>query len=353
MKIAMIVPALVNKGPVIVAKDLCTKYVSWGHKCVVFYFDEKNEIEFPCETNRIEFWKKRDFSDFDIVHTHQYRPDAYAYIHRLYKQTIVVSTLHQHIEQQLKYDDSRSNLANKFGVITWFLFLKRFHKIVALTPFHEKYYIEKGLNTCVINNGRFVNTSLDIDAEDTESILYLKSKHIVLASVAFVTARKGLDQAISAVSDNEQYALMVVGDGPDLDRLKDLAKEKGIEDRCLFVGNKKDGYRYLKYADIFVLCSYAEGFPLALIEASAYGVPAVCSDIEAISSIMSSNEVCYYHLGEIGSLREAINYAEKNKDTLSSKMKMKYKTNFSDEAMAKKYVSLYESLIRKTKGWKD
>lgn len=343
----MIVPALANKGPVIVSKDLCTKYIEWGHECVVFYFDEKIELDFPCETKRIHFWKKLDFSSFDVVHTHQYRPDAFVYVHKVYKQTKVVSTLHQHIEQQLKYDNSRNPILNRFGVYTWFYFLKCFDKVISLTSFHETYYKRKWLDTCVIANGRFVDTSLDIDCEDGERIAFLKSKYTLLASVAYVTIRKGLEQAIYAIVNNETYALMIVGDGPDLNRLKELAKNIGVEDRCLFVGNKSNGYRYLKYADVFLLCSYAEGFPLALIEASAYGIPAVCSDIEAITSVMDSDEVSFYHLGDINSLRNAIDYTIKNRQVLSSAIMHKYKTCFSDEAMAKKYISLYTSLIKK------
>lgn len=341
----MIVPALVNKGPVLVAKDLCTQYVALGHECVVFYFDKEVELDFPCKIRRISFWKSLNFSDFDIIHTHQYRPDAYVYIHKLYTQSKTISTLHQHIEQQLKYDNSRNSILNKFGIYSWFHFLKHFDKIVSLTSFHELYYKNRGLNTCVISNGRFVNTSLNVDAEDIESIEYLKSRYILLTSVAYVTIRKGLEQAIYAISNDDRYALMIVGDGPDLDRIKRLSKEIGVEDRCLFVGNKANGYRYLRYADIFLLCSYAEGFPLALIEAGAFGVPAVCSDIEAISSVMSPDEVSYYQLGAIESLKKAIEYAVESREQLSSKMREKYKTSFSDEVMAKKYISLYKSLI--------
>ena len=40
MKIAMILPSLANKGPILVARDLCIEYKKMGHECSVFYFDD-------------------------------------------------------------------------------------------------------------------------------------------------------------------------------------------------------------------------------------------------------------------------------------------------------------------------
>lgn len=348
MKIAMLIPALVNKGPIIVVHDLCSQYVKRGHECTVFYFDKRVELNFSCRIKRINIWDKIDFSQFDIVHSHMYRPDAYIYIHRLYKQNVIlISTLHQHIEQQLKLDDSRNKYLNMLGIHSWFLFLKRFDMIVSLTSFHADYYRRKGLKTCVITNGRYIDFSLDVDNVDMHNIERLKSEYVLLSTVAYVTIRKGLDQILYAMVKDARYALMIIGDGPDLGRLKELSKELGIEHRCLFIGDKLNGYRYLKFADIFLLCSYTEGFPLALIEASAYKLPTVCSDIESITSVMSSEEVVFYHLNDIDSLKRSIDFAFEHKVSLSLNIGHKYDTCFSAEAMAKNYLELYSDLINK------
>ena len=347
MKIAMIVPALVNKGPENVARDLCTQYVREGHYCKVFYFDTQIELSFPCDTQRIGFFECPDFSSFDIVHTHQYRPDVYAYIHRLRKfGVVIISTLHQHIEQQLKFDNSRSFWKNKIGIITWLFVLRYFNKIVSLSDFHNTYYLSKRINSCVVENGRFVDTHLDIDEADKSMINALKNKYIVLSSVAYITIRKGLDQLLHAISSDDRYALMIVGDGPDLIRLKQIAVNIGLSERCVFLGNKPNGYRYLRYADAFILCSYAEGFPLALIEASAYKLPCVCSDIEAIKSVMNSNEVVYYHLNDIDSLKNSIDTAIKQSTILSKSIWQKYNKCFSAKAMADKYLDVYSHELK-------
>ena len=82
MNIAMILPSLANKGPILVARDLCIEYKKMGHECFVFYFDDIVEVELPCLSKRISFWRPIDWNTFDIVHSHMYRSDAYVFVHK-------------------------------------------------------------------------------------------------------------------------------------------------------------------------------------------------------------------------------------------------------------------------------
>lgn len=61
----------------------------------------------------------------------------------------------------------------------------------------------------------------------------------------------------------------------DFTEYKQLAKELGVEKQVLFLGVQKNPFRYLKYASVYLLASESEGFPNALIEAMAVGVPVV------------------------------------------------------------------------------
>lgn len=71
--------------------------------------------------------------------------------------------------------------------------------------------------------------------------------------------------------------LMVIGQG-EYAQYKELAAGLGIEDVVCFTGLKKNPYPYLKRSSLYVLTSYNEGFPNALVEAMALGVPAVATD---------------------------------------------------------------------------
>lgn len=71
--------------------------------------------------------------------------------------------------------------------------------------------------------------------------------------------------------------LLIIGEG-DFEEYKGLAMELGIADAVYFTGLKKNPFPYLGAAAVYVLTSYYEGFPNALIEAMALKVPVIATD---------------------------------------------------------------------------
>lgn len=72
--------------------------------------------------------------------------------------------------------------------------------------------------------------------------------------------------------------LLLIGEGPSRQELQDLARELGIEEHVFFLGFQQNPFRYIAMSSVFVLSSYFEGFPNALVEAMACGLPAVSTD---------------------------------------------------------------------------
>lgn len=72
--------------------------------------------------------------------------------------------------------------------------------------------------------------------------------------------------------------LMILGVGPDGDKLMALARELGIHDDVDFRGFQSNPIAYMARAQLFVLSSIYEGLPVALIEAMACGTPVVSTD---------------------------------------------------------------------------
>ena len=71
---------------------------------------------------------------------------------------------------------------------------------------------------------------------------------------------------------------MLVGDGALKESIECLAKQSEISDRVIFTGNVDNVHEYLMAMDELVFPSFFEGFPLALIEAQATGLPCLSSD---------------------------------------------------------------------------
>ena len=71
--------------------------------------------------------------------------------------------------------------------------------------------------------------------------------------------------------------LMIIGQG-EFEDYKELARGLGVDDAVYFTGLKKNPYPYLKKGSLYVLTSYYEGFPNAMVEAMAMGLPVIATD---------------------------------------------------------------------------
>ena len=80
--------------------------------------------------------------------------------------------------------------------------------------------------------------------------------------------------------------LNLIGDGPELPRVKERINEYGLENSVRCWGFQKYLSPFFQQSHIFVLSSDLEGAPLTLIEAMYHGVPAVASDVGGVSEIV-------------------------------------------------------------------
>lgn len=78
---------------------------------------------------------------------------------------------------------------------------------------------------------------------------------------------------------NNNYRLLLIGDGSEKKKLEKLVKKSGVNERITFLGNKKDSDRYYNAMDTFVFPSKSEGLGIALIEAQANGLKCFASTV--------------------------------------------------------------------------
>jgi colanic acid/amylovoran biosynthesis glycosyltransferase len=107
-----------------------------------------------------------------------------------------------------------------------------------------------------------------------------------------LSAAKGLPILFQAlqqvVLQHPDLVLTLVGDGPDRKALEALAIELKLTPHIKFVGYQSQHAvcQYLQNTDIFVLPSFSEGLPVALMEALAAGVPVITTPIAGISELV-------------------------------------------------------------------
>lgn len=109
--------------------------------------------------------------------------------------------------------------------------------------------------------------------------------------VGRLSYEKGFDRLIEAfaeIKDYKDWKLILVGDGPEREKLKMQVEKIGIEKRVVFLGARKDVDQLLSRSKIFVIPSRCEGFPNALCEAMASPLPCISFDSISASDIIES-----------------------------------------------------------------
>jgi GalNAc-alpha-(1->4)-GalNAc-alpha-(1->3)-diNAcBac-PP-undecaprenol alpha-1,4-N-acetyl-D-galactosaminyltransferase len=133
----------------------------------------------------------------------------------------------------------------------------------------------RGFNTAVIPNP----ISLP-ESETIESQLYTDDRHLL--AVGRLTHQKGFDLLIKAFAQvqerHPEWTLTILGEGNMRLELESLCMQLKLDDLVSMPGAVKNVDAYLRKADIFALTSRYEGFPVALGEAMACGVPVIATD---------------------------------------------------------------------------
>jgi glycosyltransferase involved in cell wall biosynthesis len=121
----------------------------------------------------------------------------------------------------------------------------------------------------------------------------LEVKHVhKFITVARLSKEKGLERLIHAVGLlSIPYKFYIIGEGSKRPELQSLINELQLQDKVILAGQKNDPFNWMQDADLFLMGSYYEGFPNALLEAGARGIPAVAFNVPGgIAEIVTPNE---------------------------------------------------------------
>ncbi|MCF3108619.1 glycosyltransferase [Niabella sp. CC-SYL272] len=126
-----------------------------------------------------------------------------------------------------------------------------------------------------------------IKEEERADLQVSKKRYKIVSIASLITSCKQQDLSIeifSAIAHiYPEWDLFFWGTGPDEKALRDLIKKKGLQNRIFLEGFTSAPLEKLKQADIFIFPSKFEGFPLALTEAMASGLP--CLGLRSCSGV--------------------------------------------------------------------
>jgi glycosyltransferase involved in cell wall biosynthesis len=118
-----------------------------------------------------------------------------------------------------------------------------------------------------------------------------QSDEVVIGTVAGLRAVKNLPRLVRAFAgmSHRPARLVIVGEGPESERIAAEARARGVGARLLMPGFLADPARWIAHFDIFALSSDSEQFPISLVEAMAAGLPAVATQVGDIPFIVSDD----------------------------------------------------------------
>ncbi len=214
---------------------------------------------------------------FDVAHFHALGPGLFAPIPKTLTRAAVVQTIHGLDDQRDKWGGTAQRLLRLGGRMSG----RVPHEVVVVSRDLGRHYREvHGRDTTYIPNG--VPQPVHADAEVLRGVFGLEPADYVMFLGRLVPEKdpRLLVSAFARVRTDKR--LVIVGDSAGTDDYTDELRRLGSRDpRVMFVG-----YQYgeplaalLSHAALFVQPSLLEGLPITLLEAAAYGLPVLASEI--------------------------------------------------------------------------
>lgn len=169
------------------------------------------------------------------------------------------------------------------------------HKVVVPSAYLKKIVGHWGVPAKKISV--IYNAGPELKSMGNKNVLrgILKYHDKFIVSVGRLVPWKNMEGVIRAVKGLAKSGitpkLLIIGGGPDAERLQDMVNEEGMAEQVLFTGQLPNDITlaYIKAADVFVLNSGYEGFSHLLLEALALGTPTIATNVGGNPELITHN----------------------------------------------------------------
>jgi glycosyltransferase involved in cell wall biosynthesis len=295
--------------------------------------------------------------EFDIVHVHQALHPAFVSIlvgKQVLRKPVIVKTassgLTSDINQLKRYPLGNFQLR---------YLLRNMSYLVTVSKVGGKEFSEVGFPESQIEH---IPNGVDFPNNLKED--YGQVKRVI--TTARLSREKGIDILIRAwanvVKQEKDLKLIIVGNGPLEEELKELSKAVGVAELVEFSGMVQNVKDLLKDADLFVLPSRAEGLSNALLEAMSHGLPCIATNVGGNVELIGGDNHHKILLGEfmtarngllvnpddIEGISEAMLYLIQNaseRKEMCQRGRLHIEKNYSINSIANKYIALYQRML--------
>ncbi len=187
--------------------------------------------------------------------------------------------------------------------------------------------------------------------DDVRRRLGVSPESIVVGTVARLAPVKNLSMLIEGAHRLAhrlpELQILIVGDGPERQRLVDAASKGDAAKAIHFVGAQFDVERWLSAMDVYVNCSLSEGRSLSIMEAMAAGLPTIVTDVGDNALLVGEGEAgIVIPSGDTNALMGAIEEMQdaRRRATLGRKARHMFEKYYDIRRMVRAYEALYREL---------
>ena len=225
----------------------------------------------------------------DILHCHQYTPYFYGVLGALFTKAVIIFTEHG------RFYPDRHHFKRRF--INPLLVLRTAH-ITAISKSTAdavaKYeYIQRN-KIEVVYNGINDLKALKQSRDELLKELRLSPDYRYIGTISRLEPIKNQAMMINAYYKVKgkipDIKLILIGDGAEMLKLKQLVKALDIEQDVIFTGFLDNPQRFISFYEIFLLSSFSEGTSMTLLEAMSLSKPCIVTDVGGNPEIVVDGE---------------------------------------------------------------
>ncbi|MBT2216749.1 glycosyltransferase family 4 protein [Virgibacillus dakarensis] len=312
------------------------------------YFSNRVKLSIPL-IHKIASYIKRE--RIGLVHTHGPRANVYAKVLKKMAPFHWIVTVHS----DPTHDFMGKGMYGDFLCRLHLNAIRNADRIIAISePFRTN------LHGVGVENNKIVTALNGIDFRKKADKPHVRNdfgfgEHdFLFLMAARLEPVKGHQIALEAFSEiikgHNGCHLLLAGDGTLTDTLKRAARDLGVEKNVHFLGHRHDIDKFYGMADITMLTSFSESFPLVLLESARAKTPVIATDVGGVSELLCDKSLGWKtspgNVRELTSaMEEAIIFRNKGMlKMMGEKLESHASSKFSLEIFAENVYNVYLSM---------
>ena len=275
-----------------------------------------------------------------LIHSHHRTTTFISKIASFFTRVRIIHTQHICIED--KYFFTRLALKNI--------------DIISVSNSAKKVLVDK----CRLDKKRIttIYNTVDINEENKsvdKALVESKKSFFTVAQISRVVDYKGIYDFVNIAKEvnerNKNIRFFLIGEGEELENLRNYIKENKLEEVVYLLGEKSNVIDHLKYIDLVLLCSHIEGLPLVPLEAFSQRVPVIATNIPGTNEeIINGVNGYLVPIKDIKTFSKRINELYEDSELYKSLKKGAYRTfaiNFTSEKYILSHLKFYRKVLKK------